>query len=196
MRTRFIVTAAALCALPLLWPAAPEAVPHAAQTQAVSADGKPAPALTGTWRSEPDEMKLTTEFDKSVWGPDATAVRIVELTVQSSGEARLVVTRRVTDAKGRTIAASTSTEEADIVIGAPIESGAVRREHEVKVVKAQRRYPDDPKSSWDLDGLGVKIVTFADGDANTLEVRFDTPEGRGSFWETLRRTGSGARKPS
>jgi len=36
--------------------------------------------------------------------------------------------------------------------------------------------------------LKVELVTFTDGDGNTLEVRFDTPEGRGSFWETLRRS--------
>jgi hypothetical protein len=57
----------------------------------------------------------------------------------------------------------------------------------VKVVSAFRTYPDDPKSKWDMSGLAVQVVTFEDGDRNTLEVRFDTPEGRGSFWETLRR---------
>ena len=38
-----------------------------------------------------------------------------------------------------------------------------------------------------LDGLRVKIVTFQDGDDDSIEIRYDTPEGRGSFWETLRR---------
>ena len=52
------------------------------------------------------------------------------------------------------------------------------------------RYPDDPESTWPLDGASVKVVTFSDGDGDSLEVRFDTPEGRGSFWETLRRAGA------
>jgi hypothetical protein len=32
----------------------------------------------------------------------------------------------------------------------------------------------------------VTVSTFAD-DSSRIEVRVDTPEGRGSFWETLRR---------
>jgi hypothetical protein len=32
------------------------------------------------------------------------------------------------------------------------------------------------------------VTTFTD-DPKTLEVRFDFPEGRGSFWEKLRRGG-------
>jgi hypothetical protein len=34
----------------------------------------------------------------------------------------------------------------------------------------------------------VRIVTFTGRDGNSLEVRYDTPEGRGSFWETLTRS--------
>jgi hypothetical protein len=153
------------------------------------------PRLAGTWRSAPDELKLTSEFDRSVWGPDATSVRTVDLTIQPSGEGTLTVTRKVLDARGRTVAASTSIEEAQIAIGGSEQGTAGRIEHSVKVVKAERRYPDDPDYHWPLDGLGVQVVTFADGDGNTIEVRFDTPEGRGSFWETLTR-GKAARRPS
>jgi hypothetical protein len=60
------------------------------------------------------------------------------------------------------------------------------------VKAAERRYPDDPDSRWPLDGVRVIVATFAD-DPRALEIRFDTPEGRGSFWETVRR---GTRKPS
>jgi hypothetical protein len=38
----------------------------------------------------------------------------------------------------------------------------------------------------------VTVTTFTD-DPETLEVRIDFPEGRGSFWEKLRR---GTRKPT
>ena len=31
-------------------------------------------ALVGTWKSVPDESKLTSDFDKSVWGANATSV--------------------------------------------------------------------------------------------------------------------------
>jgi hypothetical protein len=165
----------------------PTALPRA------GADAKAgASSLAGTWKSAADRLGLTTEFDVSVWGPNASSERVVELTLDQAGKGTLVVTRRVVDGKGRTVKASTSVERADIVVGGvqtpPIPNPA-RTEHAVTVSKAERRYPDDPTYMWPLDGLAVKIATFPDGDRNVLEVRVDTPEGRGSFWETLRRLG-------
>jgi hypothetical protein len=145
------------------------------------------PALIGSWKSAPDQIKLTSDFDKSVWGPDASSVRTVELVVQPSGEATLKVTKKVVDARGRTVPASTWIEEAKFEMGEPQDGVATRVEHEAKNLEAVRLFPDDPEYRWTLDGLRVKVVTFKDGDGNTIEIRYDTPEGRGSFWETLRR---------
>ena len=145
------------------------------------------PALVGSWKSAPEQIKLTSDFDKSVWGPDASSVRTVDLVVQPSGAATLKVTKKVVDAKGRTVAASTWVEEAQLEIGEAQDGIATRVEHEAKVIKAVRLFPDDPDYRWSLDGLRVKVVTFKDGDGSTIEIRYDTPEGRGSFWETLRR---------
>ncbi len=152
------------------------------------------PSLVGNWKSAPDEIKLTSDFDKSVWGAGATSVRTVDLVVRSSGEATLRVTKKVVDARGRTVPASTSVEEAQLKIGEPKHGVATRIEHDVQVVSAVRRFPDDPDYRWSLDGLRVKVVTFEDGDDNTIEIRYDTPEGRGSFWETLRRDRASANR--
>lgn len=186
MRTRLIAAVAVflLCA-----PALTNAQVAAAQTTSFT------PSLAGLWRSAPDEMRLTTEFDESVWGKNAKSVRTVDLDIKPTGEGTLKVTRKVVDAKGRTVPASTSVEEARITIGGSRKTISTRIEHDVKVVSAFRSYPDDPKSKWDLSGLKVEVVTFEDGDRNTLEVRFDTPEGRGSFWETLRRTQAQGPRP-
>ena len=143
--------------------------------------------LVGTWKSAPDEMKLTTDFDKSVWGVNATSVRTLELTVRPSGEGTLRLTKKVVDGKGRVVPASTWIEDAELTVGPATAGVAARVEHEATVVKATRLFPDDPDYRWPLDGLRVKLVTFADGDGNSIEVRYDTPEGRGSFWETLKR---------
>lgn len=169
----------------------------ALKTTGPSAGAAPtfSPRLAGTWTSAPDELKLTSEFDRSVWGPDATSVRTVALAIKPTGEGTLTVTRKVVDAKGRTVAASNSVEEAQITIGGSQQGPAGRIEHAVKVVSAERRYPDDPDYKWPLDGLKVELVTFADGDGNTIEVRFDTPEGKGSFWETLDRGKAARRTP-
>jgi hypothetical protein len=145
------------------------------------------PTLAGTWRSASDEVKLTSDFDRSVWGANATSVRTVELVVRSETDATLRVVKRVVDAKGRVVPASTWIEEAQLRIGEATPGIADRVEHQVTVNTAVRLFPDDKDYRWTIDGLRVKLVTFADRDANTLEVRYDTPEGRGSFWETLRR---------
>src|ERR687892_505815 len=76
------------------------------------------PVLTGTWKSNPDQLKLTSDFDKSVWGPDASSVRTVEVVVRPTGDATMKVTKKVVDAKGRTVPASTWIEEAQLKIGA------------------------------------------------------------------------------
>src|SRR5262245_22238742 len=148
----------------------------------------PPTALIGAWKSAPDEMKLTSDFDKSVWGANATSVRTMELSVRSQTQATLRVVKKVVNAKGQTVPASTWIEEAELQIGDTAPGTADRIEHQVMVMKAVRLFPDDKDYRWPLDGLKVKVVTFTDRDANTLEVRYDTPEGRGSFWETLKRT--------
>lgn len=146
------------------------------------------PRLAGTWTSTPETIALTSAFDESVWGPKASSVRTVRLELQPSGEGTLTVTRKVVDARGRTVANSTSVEHASLRVGAAAPPSTTRIEHEVIVTKAERTYPDDPKFSWAIDGLKVKLVTFEDDKtARTVEVRFDTPEGKGSFWETLRK---------
>jgi hypothetical protein len=151
-----------------------------------------ASALSGTWRSAPDETPLSSAFDESVWGKNAKAIRTVEMVVRAGGDARLTVTRRVLDARGRTVVGSTSIEQADISLGAVQNTTGVRSELAVMVKKAERRYPDDPKGTFNLEGLQVTVTTFKD-DPGMLEVRVDFPEGRGSFWEALRR---GTGKPA
>jgi hypothetical protein len=117
----------------------------------------------------------------------------VTLQVGASGDATLTVTRKVVDARGRTVAASTSVEEAQIRIGMPADGVDTRIDYSVTVLKAERRYPDDPHSRWTIDGLQVTVTGFTDR-ADTLEVRFDPPDGKGSFWETVRRAGRTAPK--
>ena len=144
------------------------------------------PAVSGTWRSATDETSLTSTFDESVWGKGAKAIRTVEMAVRAGGDATVTVTRRVVDARGRTVVGSTSIERADLSLGAAKNTSGVRSELAVTVRKAERSYPDDKEATWAIDGLQVSVTTFTD-DPGTLEVRFDFPEGRGSFWEKLRR---------
>jgi hypothetical protein len=95
--------------------------------------------------------------------------------------------RKVVDARGRTVEGSMSLEHVNLALGGVKSSNGVRSDHAATVKNAERRYPDDPEATWMLEGLRVALATFTDK-PDEIEVRVDFPEGRGSFWETLRRT--------
>lgn len=179
MRTQLI---AALAVVTLCAPgyAAAQATPAPKPATALPPD------LVGTWTSSPYEIPLATEFDRSVWGPNAKSVRDVRLTLRPTGDGTLTVTKKVLDAKGKTVPGSSSIEEAQIKVGGVQESAAARTEYLVTVVTAERRYPDDPGYKWPIEGLRVRVASVAEDGQRAIEIRFDTPEGRGSFWESLR----------
>jgi hypothetical protein len=149
--------------------------------------------LAGAWRARPEEITLSGDFDRQVWGPNAKSVRTVELTLQSSGAGTVRVTRRVVNAGGATIRGSVSIEEAEFTLAGPGETVGTRVPFETKITKAERRYPDTPNDRWPVDGFQLKLVPF-EGDTTRLEMRWDTPEGPGSFWETLVRAAAPARR--
>ena len=108
------------------------------------------------------------------------------MSIQPTGDATLTITRKVLDARGRTVPASTSIEHANLVLGDVKSSNDVRSELETTVKHAERRYPDAPEATWPIDGLQVEVATFK-ATPGEIEVRVDFPDGRGSFWERLRR---------
>ncbi len=162
-------------------------------SEAAATPARQPASLAGTWVAAPFETRLATDFDVSVWGPNASSVRTVELTLGASGEGTLRVTTKVVDGRRRTVSASTSVEEARITVGAPAAPVNGRTDYAVTVTRAERRYPDDPGHTWPLDGLKVRVSSLGDTPASPLEIRIETPEGRGSFWETLRRRARPAR---
>lgn len=191
MRTRLFGALAAILIVNIVGGASAHASPQQAGAAKSSAAQRPsspeaggvASRLVGRWNSAPYRTPLSGAFEESVWGPNASSVRTVELDIRPSGQSVLTVTTRVMDAKGRVVRGSTAVEEAQLLVGAAGEPSVAGTEHAVKVVGAERRYPDDPASKWPLEGLRVRVLT-RDGSAD-LEIRYDTPEGRGSFWETL-----------
>jgi hypothetical protein len=150
-------------------------------------------SLAGTWKGPTERLPLSGDFNEKVWGKNAVSVRDVSLSVKATGDAVLTVARKVLDARGRVVPGSASVEEADLTIGAAEPGFATRLDHAVKVVKAERTYPDDPKERWPLDDLRVNVVSFTDG-AETLELRFEPADGKGSFSELLTRQRGAAGK--
>jgi hypothetical protein len=154
------------------------ACPAAASAQPV------APA--GTWQSAVDETPLNAPHQVAVWGENAKEVRTVRMTVKPSGEATLTVTRRVIDARGRAVSGTTTIEHANLRLGTPAAASGPRVDLPVTLEHAERRYPDDPAGTWTLEGLRITTTMFPD-DPSRLEIRLDFADGRGSFWQELRR---------
>jgi hypothetical protein len=195
MRTAIMFAALLLLHAPTASAQAAQSAPnHPTSHEKETSTIQPVPAhLVGDWKSTPDRIALTSAFDESVWGKNATSVRMVDLRVLPTGHATLTVTRKVENAKGAAVPGSTSIEHADLVIGAAKDPVASRVEYETTVSKAERRYPDSPGSTWNLDGLRVTVSTLQGEENKSVEIRFDTPEGRGSFWDTLHRGAAAAR---
>ena len=150
--------------------------------------------LSGTWNAEPLEIRLNSDFDVSVWGPNASSLRNVEMTIRSSGQGTIKVTRSVVDGRGKTKTASVSVEEAVLQLRVPDAVDANRIEPTVEVQTPKRCYPDDPNDCTALQGLKVKLVA-TDLEHDRLYLHFDLPDGRGSFGETLIRRGAKTRRP-
>jgi len=150
--------------------------------------------MAGRWAASPFDIELNSELHRSVYGVGAHSVRLVDLTIRPSGEGTFSVTSSVRDRSGRVVRGTREIEEVRFTIGDLKQEVGYQPRYTSRVVAAERRYPDDPGSTFPLDG--AKLELFGpEGKAGTLEVRFETPEGRGSFWETLRRASAAAGAP-
>ena len=149
--------------------------------------------MAGRWTASVYEVTLSDDFHRSVYGPDARSVRAVALTIQLSGEGTFTVTNSVRDRAGHTVPGTRSIDDVRFAIGEVKRETGYQPRYTSRIAKAERRYPDDPSSTFALDG--VKLEFFVpEGQPGRLDVRFDTPDGRGSFWETLRRVPRATRK--
>ena len=173
------------------------AVLYLSAQSVVSAQTQTPPILerwAGVWTAPRSEVRLNTDFDVSVWGPNATSVRTAQLSLSPDGRGTIKVTRSVVDGHGRTVRASVSVEQTDLHLRLPDKIDPARIEPIVEVMNPQRMYPDSPKDCWPLTGLAVKLFS-TDLESGKLQMRFDLPDGTGSFGETLvRATTSPARQ--
>lgn len=168
--------------------------PHHAQ-QAKAAHVDVPVSVVGSWRSAPFELPLDSELHRSVYGPGARSVRVVDLAIRASGEGAFTVTNLVRNRRGATVPGTRSVEELTFTLAAPETAPGDRTRYSTMVTRAERRYVDEPSSSFPLDGAALEVYPPTDA-KGPLEVRYDTPEGTGSFWETLRPTAARAPRPS
>ena len=141
--------------------------------------------LAGRWTAAPFEMALSSDFHRSVYGPNARSVRRITLTMRPSGEGTFTVTNSVRDRSGKTVPGTRQIDEVTFTLGDLKREPGYQPRYTSHIVKAERRYPDDPQSTFPLDGAKLELFV-PEGKTGALDVRFDTPEGSGSFWETLR----------
>jgi hypothetical protein len=160
--------------------------------EAKAAAGAAVPAsLVGRWRSASFELELASDLHRSVYGPKARSVRTVDVVIRPSGEGTFTVTNLVRNGRGLAVPGTRSVEELTFTLGARDTAPGDRTRYATKVVRAERRYLDAPTSSFPLEGASLEVYPPSES-KGPLEVRYDTPEGTGSFWETLRPATAGA----
>jgi hypothetical protein len=172
------------------------ALSAAGQAQAPAPAQQAAPAfpafLVGQWRSANVDILLSSDLDRSVFGPNASSRRTTEMRIRADGAGTITVTRKVIDRRGRTIPGTLAIEEVQFVLEAETDTGAPRPHFPGRIVKGERRHPGIPGGPSTVEGFKVEVVPFEMSDTKRVEIRFDTPEGTGSFWETLRRVAGSA----
>jgi hypothetical protein len=166
-------------AMPALQQHASGTAPHTGASA-----GEVAKRLAGVWRAPEARTPRATGLDVQVFGPDASEVRSVDLTIQPTGEGVLKVSKAVVGQKGRRF--SPSVIEAKLVIGPSQISITGRLEPVVKVMSAEERYLDGSGDRWSRDGSRV-TMSMASLEDNQMELRFDTQNGSESFGETMTR---------
>ena len=185
----------ALALLPLTVPLHGQVAPPASQPRADDEGSTtnrtvfPA-SLAGRWQSAPFELALTSDFHISVYGSGARSARSVTMTLEPSGKGEFRVTSHVRDRRGRVVPGTQEIQDVRFEVGDLVEEPGRQPHYTSRVAHAERRFADEPASAFPRDG--VKLAIYVLDRPGTLEVRFDTPEGTGSFWETLRR-GTGAK---
>ena len=152
-------------------------------------------ALTGHWQSSALELALTSDFHKSVYGSGAKSVRSVTMTIKPSGEGVFQVTNSVRDRLGRVVAGTQEIEDVTFTVGDLVQEAGRPPHYTTRVTHAERRFTDDATSAFARDGVMLAIYR-KDDKPGEIEVRFDTPEGTGSFWETLRHAATRTAKPA
>ena len=157
---------------------------HADEGKAAAGTDVPA-SIVGNWKSAPFELELFSDLHKSVYGPSAKSVRVVDLVIRSSGEGTFTVTNLVRNRRGTAVPGTRSVEELTFTVGPRESAPGDRTRHSTKVVRAERRYLDEPTGTFPLEGASLEVYPPSES-KGALEVRYDTPEGTGSFWESLR----------
>ncbi len=164
---------------------------HADEGKAAAGTDVPA-AIVGNWRSAPFELELVSDLHKSVYGPNAKSVRVVDLVIRPSGEGTFTVTNLVRNGRGAVVPGTRSVEELKFTLGPRETAPGERTRITTKVARAERRYLDEPAGTFPLEGASLEVYLPSEP-KGPVEVRYDTPEGTGSFWESLRPAAARAR---
>ena len=147
-----------------------------------------AKTLAGSWKAPQYKLKRGGEESTAVFGPNASDVRDVELTLDASGSGVLKITTSVLDQKGKTWAPTQV--EAKIALGMVTTTTNNRCDVAVTVASAEERYLD--QTQYQAPIAGARVMMLVDPPARQLDVRFETVKGPGSFWTTVRRQAAGA----
>ena len=108
----------------------------------------------------------------------ARSVRSVTVAIQPSGDGVFTVTEQRARRAGARRDRHREIEDVRFAVGDLVEEPGRQPHYTTRIVRAERRFADDPASAFARDG--VKLALYVkEGATGTMEVRFDTPEGTG-----------------
>jgi hypothetical protein len=181
---RLVAALSVTCGLTLGLPASGHPQ-HVEPTRAPDARAAAMPAtLVGLWRARPDRVPLSED---SAWGPRATALRLAEMRLRSDGTGTITITRSVVNAAGRAFPGSRIIETAAFSIGSIEQPLGLRPRHTTTITRSERHYPDPPVVRVPIADLTINIYPPAAEAPDSVEIRFETFNGEGTFSDTLQR---------
>jgi hypothetical protein len=113
--------------------------------------------MAGRWTASPFDVELNSELHRSVYGAGARSVRLVDLTIRPTGEGTFTVTTSVRDRSGRRCAARARSRKCVSRIGDLTREPGYQPHYTSRIVHAERRYPDDPSSTFPFDGAKLDL---------------------------------------
>jgi len=140
--------------------------------------------LVGVWNAPTEKTERGSPLDVEVFGPGASDVRDVKLTIEPSGQGDLQVAMAVVDARGHRLVPSIVA--AKFRIGAPQTLAPGGTRPTITIVSAEERFLEGSGELNPLEGIRV-TMTLPSPASETLLLRFDTKDGPGSFGTTLQR---------
>jgi hypothetical protein len=141
-------------------------------------------SFVGTWKAPVERTERASPVDEEVFGPGAVDVRNVSLTLEPTGEGHLQISTSVVDRGGHLHVPSIV--DVKFAASGPLTPAPGGDQPAIKIISAEERFLEGAGERFPMEDVRV-TMTLPSPAKGTLELSFDTRDGRGAFGTTMRR---------